>query len=136
MKLAEDETTIVEPVSEIKSNPETKPINPVTTERFQDQCSSVVEDPILIRFSGPLATRKFRRIERAFYTAIHASKTKNVELATKKMLSMNVSTDYKAIALLFRANCKALITGQMDEALLDCDRAIGRAKPLNVKIVR
>ena len=88
----------------------------------------VSKDPLLIRFSGPLVTAKFQKIDRAFRRAIHAGKAAEVEWATDRMLSMNVSTDYKAIALLYRASGKVLIRGQMDEALLDCDRAIERAK--------
>ena len=90
----------------------------------------VVHDPLLIRFSGPLATQRFKKIDRAFYLAIHAGKAKEVESAAEKMLSTNVCIDLKAIALLYRANCRSLVMGQTGEALLDCDRAIERAKLL------
>ena len=90
----------------------------------------VVDDPLLISFSGPLATQRFKKFDRAFYTAIHAGKAKDVESTVEKMLSTNFCKDFKAIALLYRATCRALLTGQMDEALMDCDRAIERAKLL------
>ncbi len=90
----------------------------------------MVKDPILIRFSGPLATRQFQKIERAFYGAIHASKADDVEWATEKMLSLNVSTDYKAMSLLYRASCKAMVGGHLLEALVDCDEAIEMARLL------
>ena len=91
----------------------------------------VVDDPLLISFSGPLATQWFKKFDRAFYTAIHAGKAKVVESVAEKMLSTNFCIDFKAIALLYRASCRALLTGKMDEALLDCDRAIERAKLLD-----
>ena len=88
----------------------------------------VLKAPPLIFFSGPLATTRFQKVDRAFCRAVHAGKAEEIEWATEKMLSMNVSADYKAIALLYRASCKAVITGQLDGALIDCDLAIERAK--------
>ncbi len=90
----------------------------------------MVKDPILIRFSGPLATRQFQKIARAFCGAIHASKAEDVEWATEKMLSLNVCTDYKAMSLLYRASCKSKVGGHLLEALVDCDKAIEMARLL------
>ena len=123
----------IEPIPEqIKTLDELLQDSPKDDESDFLECSSsdMVKDPLLIRFSGPLATRKFQKIDRAFCRAIHAGKTEDVEWATEKILSMNVSTDFKAITLLYRASCMALVRGQMDAALLDCDRAIERAKVL------
>ena len=123
----------IEPIPEqIKTLDELLQDSPKDDESNFLECSSsdMVKDPLLIRFSGPLATRKFQKINRAFSRAIHAGKTEDVEWATEKILSMNVSTDFKAITLLYRASCMALVRGQMDAALLDCDRAIERAKVL------
>lgn len=85
---------------------------------------------VLIRFTGPLATKKFLKLDRFFCNATHAGKAESIMFATKNILSMNISMDYKSICLLYRANCKALLQAQMDEAILDCDRAIKLAENL------
>ena len=89
-------------------------------------------DLVLVRFTGPLATKKFQKLDRAFCKALSTCNTKSVMSATKKILSMNVSMDYKCISLVHRANSKAPwhYKGQEDKALLDCDRAIKLASNL------
>lgn len=94
---------------------------------LQQRCS-VVREPEIIRFSGCLATRRFQRIDKAFQVAIHAGQVKNVESAAEVM--SNINPDYKAIALLYRASCRVLIAGRVNEALKDCDRAIKVAAPM------
>ncbi len=106
----------------------------VDTDRVRHTMSSqlcMVKDPILIRFSGPLATRQFQKIARAFCGAVHAGKADDVEWATEKMLSLNVSTDHKAMTLLYRASCKSKVGGHLLEALVDCDKAIEMARLLD-----
>ncbi len=83
-----------------------------------------------VRFTGPLATKNFQKIDRDFCEALSACNTTYVMSETKKILSMNVSMDYKCISLVHRAKCKAHCKGQRDEALLDCDRAIKLASNL------
>ena len=96
---------------------------------LQRRCS-VVREPEIIRFSGCLATRRFQRIDKAFQVAIHAGQVETVESAAEVM--SNINPDYKAIGILYRAHCRALIAGpsQFNEALADCDRAIEVAKPM------
>ena len=87
-------------------------------------------DLVLVRFTGPLATKKFQKLDRAFGEALSACNTESVMSATEKILSMNISMDYKCISLVHRAKCEAHCNGQRDEALLDCDRAIKLASNL------
>ena len=98
---------------------------------LQRQCS-MVREPEMIRFSGCLATRRFQRIDKAFQVAIHAGQVKDVEPAADSEVMSNMNPDYKAIGLLYRANCRAMIAGRsrVNEALADCDRAIKVAKPM------
>ena len=42
---------------------------------------------------------------------------------------MSVNSNFQAVGLLYRANCRALIAGRIKDALKDCDRAIEVAKP-------
>ena len=94
------------------------------------QRRSVVREPEIIRFSGCLATRRFQRIDKAFQVAMHAGQVEDVESAAEVM--SNINPDYKAIGLLYRAYCRAMIVGRsrINEALADCDRAIEVAKPM------
>ena len=105
----------------IKSKPKS-----ATGKRF----SLVKSDLPFIRFTGPLATKKFQKLHMAFCEALSACKAKSVMSATKKILSMNVSIDYKCISLVHRAKCRAHCKGQLDKALLDCDRVIKLASSL------
>jgi tetratricopeptide (TPR) repeat protein len=94
---------------------------------LQRQCS-VVREPEPIEFSGYLATRRFQRIDKAFQVAIHAGQVEDVESAAVVMSIIN--PDYEAIGLLYRASCRVLIAGRVNEALKDCDRAIKVAEPM------
>ena len=87
---------------------------------------------VLIRFTGPLATLEFLKLDRDFCEALSACNTKNVMSEAEKILSesMNTSIDYKCISRVHRAKCKAHCLGQRDEALLDCDEAIKQARNL------
>jgi hypothetical protein len=88
----------------------------------------VVREPELVRFSGCLATTRFQRIDKAFEVAIHAGQVEDVESAAVVM--SNINPDYKAIGLLYRASCRVLIVGRVNEALEDCDRAIKVAETM------
>ena len=90
--------------------------------------SGPVQSPVRLRFTGPLKTKWFRKIDRAYSAAIHAGQAKLVNVATKKILSTEKSLDIKIMCILFRASSKAVIRGQLDKALLDCDTAIKAAK--------
>ena len=104
----------------IKSKPKS-----ATCSRF-----NLEKSDLYIRFTGPLATKKFQELHRAFCEALSACKAKNVMALTKKILSMNFSIDYKCISLVHRAKCRAHCKGQLDKALLDCDRVIKLASSL------
>lgn len=89
---------------------------------------SMRREPKMIGFSGCLATRRFLRIDKAFQEAIHAGQVEEVESATEIMSKIN--PDFQAIGLLYRASCRVVIAGRVNEALEDCDRAMEVAKPM------
>ena len=96
--------------------------------RRQHPSCSMVREPEIIRFRGYLASTGFLRIDEDFQIAIHAGQVENVESAVEEMSKRN--QDYRAIGLLYRASCRVVITGKVNEALADCDRAIEVAKSL------
>ena len=87
-----------------------------------------------VHFTGPLATKKFQKLDRDFCEDLSACNIESVMSRTEEILSANTgpyaSIDYKCISLVHRAKCKAHCLGQRDEALLDCHEAIERASKL------
>ena len=84
-------------------------------------------NPIKTQLTGCLATTMFKMIETAFQEAIHGGKVKEIKSAAKKMSKAN--SDFHAIGLLYKASCRALMKGQLKQALKDCDKAMKVASP-------